>query len=346
MGGIGIIAVAIAILPALRIGGMQLFRTESSDRSEKVLPRAQQIAVAIAVVYVSLTVACALAYWLVGMSTFDAAAHAMTTIATSGFSTSDASLGKWNDAAVHWIAIAFMIAGSLPFVLYVRALRPGRTGPWLDSQARTFLAFLATATLLMSLWLAGPVGYAPGDAVLHAAFSIVSVVTTTGFATEDYSSWGNAAVGVFFGLMFVGGCTGSTAGGIKIFRYEVVAVMLRSHFLHLLYPRGVFPRVYAGRLLPDDIVGSVVVFFALFFASYGALTIGLMTFGLDFLTSASGAVSALANIGPGLGDIIGPSGNFSSLPDGAKWLLAFGMLLGRLELFTIVILFMPHFWRG
>ena len=176
--------------------------------------------------------------------------------------------------------------------------------------------------------------------------TVVSVVTTTGYATTDYSPWGNVAVGVFFGLMFVGGCTGSTSGGMKIFRFEVMVRMLRSHFLRLLYPRGVFARVYAGRPLPDDVVASVVVFFSLYFTCYSALTIALMAFDLDFLTSASAAVASLSNVGPGLGPIIGPAGNFSTLPDASKWLLSFGMLLGRLELFSVLILFFPQFWRG
>jgi trk system potassium uptake protein len=184
------------------------------------------------------------------------------------------------------------------------------------------------------------------DALRHAAFNVVSIVTTSGFVTTDYTLWGNVATGLFFGLMFIGGCTGSTTGGMKIFRFEVMARMLRGHFLHLLYPRGVFVRVYGGRELPDAVVGSVVVYFSLFFVCYSLTTIALMALDLDFLTSASAAVSALANIGPGLGEIIGPAGNFAPLPDSAKWLLSFAMLLGRLELFTVLILFMPQFWRG
>ena len=184
------------------------------------------------------------------------------------------------------------------------------------------------------------------EALRLAAFNVVSIVTTTGYATTDYSLWGNFAIGVFFALTFVGGCTGSTSGGIKIFRFEVMAMLLRSHLRHLIYPKGVFQRVYGGKLLPDDVVASVVVFFAFFFVCCCGLTIVLMALDLDFLTSTSAAVSALANVGPGLGPIIGPAGNFSTLPDAAKWLLAFAMLLGRLELFTVLVLFFPQFWRG
>jgi trk system potassium uptake protein TrkH len=347
IGGIGIIATVIAILPALGVGGMQLFRTESSDRSEKVMPRVREIATAITLIYTGFTVVCGGAYWLAGMSPFDALAHALTTISTAGFSTYDASLGHFTNPAIHWIAIAGMIAGAMPFVLYVRLLH-GQRDSLRDSQPRVFLVFLAVVIGVMALWLVVTGRYGAADAVRHAAFNVVAVTTTTGFAISDYGAWGNVAVGVFFALMFTGGCTGSTTGGIKVYRYQVMAVMLRGHFLRLLFPRGVFLRTYGGRLLPDDVIGSVVVFFSLYFMCYGALTVALMGLDLDFLTSASAAVSALSNIGPGLGPIVGPgpASNFGTLPDAAKWMLCFGMLLGRLELFTVLILFFPQFWKG
>ncbi|HEX2885651.1 TrkH family potassium uptake protein [Vineibacter terrae] len=345
MGGIGIIAVAIAILPTLGVGGMQLFRTESSDRSEKVLPRVREIAAAIGAIYLGLTVACALAYWLAGMAPFDAVAHALSTVATGGYSTSDASLGHWQSAAVEWIAVAFMILGALPFVAYVGLVR-GNRRVLRNSQAVTFLLFCAAMSVLLAAWLALSGRYGIADAIRHAVFNVVSIVTTAGFATVDYTLWGNMAVGIFFGLLFVGGCTGSTTGGIKIFRFEVMARVLRSYFLQLLYPRGVFPRTYGGKQLPDEVVASVVAFFTVYFLCYGGLTIALMAFDLDFLTSASAAVASLSNVGPGLGPAIGPHGNFASLPDAAKWLLCFAMLLGRLELFAVLVLFMPSFWRG
>lgn len=346
LGGIGIIAVAIAVLPALRVGGMQLFRTESSDRSAKVLPRAQQIAKAIAGVYAGLTVVCGLSYWAAGMTPFEAVVHALTSVSTGGYSTSDNSIGHFESPVLHWLVTFFMLAGSLPFVLYVRTLTGQTNALWRDSQVRSLMAFLAAVILPLSLWLTWRSDYEFFDALRLVAFNVVSVVSTTGYALTDYSLWGNLAVGVFFGLTFIGGCTGSTAGGMKIFRFEVMAVLLRTHFLRLLYPRGVFPRQYGNRLLDDDVLGSVIVFFALFFSAYSLLTIALMAFGLDFITSASAAVTSLANVGPGLGAVIGPAGNFSTLPDGAKWLLSFGMLLGRLELFTVLILFMPQFWRN
>lgn len=345
MGGIGIIASAIAILPALGIGGMQLFRTESSDRSEKALPQIRQITTTIGGVYVGLTVIAVTVYWLLGMEPFDALVHGLTSIATGGFSTSDQSFAAWSANGIQWFAALFMLAGSVPFVLYVRFIA-GDARALLDRQVRTMLGFLAIVVigLALCLMLSGQYGVEAG--FRYAAFNVISVVSTTGYATADYSSWGNAAIGLFFGLTFIGGCTGSTSGGIKIFRFEVMAVMLRTHFMGLLYPRGIFLRTYGTRKLDDDVIGSVVAFFAVFFCCYAVLTIALMAMGLDFLTSASGAATAISNVGPGLGPIIGPAGTFGPLPDLAKWLLSFGMMLGRLELFTVLVLFIPRFWRG
>jgi trk system potassium uptake protein TrkH len=344
LGGFGIIGMAIAILPALGVGGMQLFRTESSDRSEKVMPRAREITAALSLVYLGLTTLCGILYWLAGMTPFEALVHGLTTVATGGFSTSDSSMGNFGPA-VHWIAIVFMLSGAIPFVLYVRLLR-GEQDTLRDRQVRTFLVGLAAVSAGLALWLVLSGRYGIEEALRHAAFNVVSVVTTTGYATTDYSLWGNVAIGIFFGLIFVGGCTGSTSGGIKVFRFEVMTILLRAQLMRLIHPRGVFQKTYAGRALPDDVIGSVVAFLAFFIICYSALTIALMAFDLDFLTSASAAASALANVGPGLGPVIGPAGNFSTIPDGAKWLLAFGMLLGRLELFTVLVLFVPGFWRG
>lgn len=344
LGGIGVVGTAIAILPALGVGGMQLFRTESSDRSEKVMPRVREIAATIFLIYIGLTCTCGLLYWLAGMTPFEAVAHALTTVSTGGFSTSDSSMAAFSNAT-HWIAIVFMVAGGIPFVLYVKMFQ-GERDTLRDTQVRTFLLFLVIVISAFTFWLAATSPYGWLDSTRLAAFHVVSIVTGTGFATTDYMLWGNFAIGVFFGLTFVGGCTGSTSGGLKIFRFEVMSAMLRTQLLRLIHPRGVFPRTYAGRVLPDDVISSVVVFLAFFMICYSAITVALMAFDLDFLTSASAAATALANVGPGLGPIIGPAGNFSSLPDGAKWILSFAMLLGRLELFTVLVLFVPQFWRG
>lgn len=345
MGGIGIIASAIAILPALGIGGMQLFRTESSDRSEKALPRVRQIALRIGLVYIVFTALAALVYWLLGMPAFDAVAHALTSVSTGGFSTADASFGQWHGTAIQWSAIAFMLAGAVPFVLYVRVIAGDSRALW-DRQVKTLALGLAIVVAALAAYLVASGQYALEPALRNAAFHTVSIVTTTGYAGTDYGLWGNGVLGLFFALTFIGGCTGSTSGGIKIFRFEIMAIVIRTHFSKLLHPNGVFPRFYAGRPVDDEVVGSVVAFFAVFFLCYMTLTVALMGFGLDVLTSASGAVTALANVGQGLGPVIGPSGTFAPLPDGAKWLLSAAMLLGRLELFTILVLFVPRFWRG
>ena len=345
MGGVGIIAMAIAILPALGIGGMQLFRTESSDRSEKAMPRVRQIAMVMALVYIGLTACAAVVYFFAGMTAFDAIAHAMTSIATGGYSTSDLSFAKWEANGIQWFASVFMLAGSVPFVLYVRFVAGEARAFW-DRQVKTLLALAGAVSLVVGLCLfaSGQFGF---EAAMRAAtFNVVSVISTTGFASSDYGSWGNVAVGLFFMLAFVGGCTGSTSGGIKVFRFEVMAIMLKAHFMRLLYPNGVFARTYGTRRLDDDVTTSVVAFLSLFFLCYIVLTLALMAFGLNFLTSASAAVSALSNIGPGLGAEIGPAGNFSTIPAGAKWLLSAGMLLGRLEIFSVLILFIPRFWRA
>ncbi|MBK1698179.1 TrkH family potassium uptake protein [Rhodovibrio salinarum] len=346
MGGIGIIVLGMAILPFLRVGGMQLFHTESSDRSDKVLPRPGQIATAIGSVYLALTAACTLAYIAAGMSGFDAINHAMTTVATGGYSTSDGSLGTWREPAVHWIATVFMLAGSLPFALYVRTLQRRPDSLFRDSQVRVFLAVLAAIVAGLALWLSAS-GQASGmDAVRLAAFNVVSVATTTGYAVADYGQWGGFAVALFFVLTFVGGCTGSTAGGIKIFRFEILVRMVSRLMAGLQTPHRIYPLTYRSVPLSDDVTTGVIAFFTFFIGTFGILALALGFFGMDFTTALSGAATAIANVGPGLGERIGPAGNFADLPDTVKWLLAAGMLIGRLEVFTLFVLFTPAFWRA
>jgi trk system potassium uptake protein TrkH len=345
VGGIGIIVMAVAILPYLRVGGMQLFRTESSDRSEKVLPGAAQIAAAIARVYALLTVLCILAYWLCGMTAFEAVNHAFATLATGGYSTSDASLGHFQQPAIHWFATLFMLAGGLPFVLYIQVISKRNLALLWHSQVRALMVFLAVVIGVLSVWLSLSRGMDFTVALRLVAFNVVSVVTTTGFATTDYTLWGAPAVMCFFILTYIGGCTGSTAGGIKIFRFQVMSAAALIQARRLVHPHGVYVPRYDGSPLPDDVMASVANFILLYVSSAVFLSVALGCLGLDFITAVSGAATALGNVGPGLGPIIGPAGNFSSLPDLAKWLLAAGMLLGRLEILTCLILFMPAFWR-
>jgi trk system potassium uptake protein TrkH len=345
LGGVGIIVMAIAMLPYLRVGGMQLFRMESSDRSEKALPRAAQLASATSVAYAVLTLACVIAYSMAGMTTFEAVSHAMTTVSTGGYSTSDGSLGHFENPAIHWIATLFMVLGALPFVIYIQAVQGRRDLVWQNSQVRRFVAGLALAVLALAFWLWLKRGEAPLDALRLAAFNVVSVVTTTGYATADYGQWGASAVIVFFFLTFLGGCTGSTAGGIKALRFELAAIVIRNQFQRLYQPHGIFSISYKGQRLSDDVAKSAMTFIFIFILSFAILGLGLSALGLDFTTSFSGAATALANVGPGLGDVIGPAGNFSSLPDAAKWMLSAGMLMGRLEFLTVLVALSPMFWR-
>jgi len=345
IGGVGIVLMAILILPFLRVGGMQLFRAESSDRSEKVVPRPFQLAVRIGWTYLSLTVACAFAYAVAGMSLFDAVNHAMTTLSTGGYSTHDASLGHFEQPAIHWIAICFMALGALPFVLYIGALRGNWRSLWRDQQVRAFLRLLLAVSLVLTVWLWLAHEQPLASALRLAAFNVTSIVTTTGYSTADYSAWGGFPLGLFLLLLFVGGCTGSTSGAIKIFRHQVLILMAHEQLRRLLLPHGSFPRRYNGAHVPDDIIPSVLAFLAVYMIAVFMLTLGLSFYGLDLVTSFSGAASAISNVGPGLGPVIGPAGSYASLPDGAKWLLSLGMLLGRLELFTVLVILMPTFWR-
>jgi trk system potassium uptake protein TrkH len=346
MGGIGIIVMAVAILPMLQVGGMQLFRMDASDDSDKILPRAAQVAGNITYIYLAFSLACVIAYWAAGMSMFDAVAHAMTTIATGGFSTFDNSVGHFDSAAIDYISVVFMILGSLPFVLYLQAVRGDAKPLMKDSQVRTFflIAAACVVTMIVYQWVNSVhVGW---DALRFALFNVVSVMTGTGYATTDYGSWGSFSVTFFFFLMFVGGCAGSTSCGVKIFRIQVLFGTLDSQIRKMISPHGIFHQLYNGKRISQSAVSSVMSFFSLFMALFALLAILLSALGLDTVTAISGAATALANVGPGLGDIIGPSGNFAPLPTAAKWLLSTGMLLGRLELFTVLILFLPAFWRA
>ena len=344
LGGIGVIAMAIAILPLLRIGGMQLFRMESSDRSEKAMPRTTQLVAYIAFIYLAASVVCAIAYWAAGMRGFDAIAHAMTTIATGGFSTYDASIAHFESPVIECIGVVFMLVGSLPFVLYLRALR-GNARPLIrDDQVRLFLLIVIIAIFAVAYYRY-EAGAEIGTALREAAFNVVSIITGTGYATADYSAWGSFGLTMFFFLMFVGGCAGSTTCGIKIFRFQVLYATAVTQVRRLLEPHGVYLAYYNRKPIPEEVSASVMAFFFLYVLSYAAIAIALGLIGVDFLTAASGAATAISNVGPGLGPTIGPSGTFATLSDGAKWILSAGMLLGRLELFTVVVLLLPSFWR-
>lgn len=346
LGGIGIIVMAVAMLPFLSVGGMQLFRTESSDRSDKALPRAGQIAASTVAAYLVLSLLCGFAYYLDGMTAFEAVVHAMTTLSTGGFSTSDQSLGHFSSRLIDWTCALFMLLGALPFVLYIRSVRGDRGALFNNSQVRSFIWVIAIVTLIITalLWLDD--GLPLFDALTQAAFNVISIVTTTGFATADYGTWGPGAVALIFVLICIGGCTGSTSGGLKIFRFEIMLRSTVKQLRSLLYPHGIFQTTYMGKPFGDEVRTSVMVFASLFVASVTLLALALAATGVDFATSISGAATAIANVGPGIGPVIGPAGNFAPLPDAAKWALCAGMLFGRLEIFTVLVLLTPHFWAS
>ena len=346
IGGIGIVVMVVALLPFLRVGGMQLFRSESSDKYEKPLPRAAEIAVATVLAYGGLILACAAAYWALGMSPFDAITHAMPTVSTGGFANYDESFAWFKSPALEWAATFFMALGALPLILYVRMA----LGQWRDvrgdTQVAWFMAVVAAASLGIALWLALIKGTPAADALRLAAFNVVSVVTTTGFASADYNLWGGFPGIIFIMLMFIGGCTGSTAGAMKVMRFEILGKLGVSAIRRLVHPRGVYRITYQRKAVGEDVIMSVTIFCFVYFLSFAALTAAVAATGLDFVTSLSGAAQALGNVGPGLGEIIGPAGNYKGLSDPAKWLLAIGMILGRLEFMAVLVLFTRRFWRG
>ncbi len=345
IGGIGIVVMAMIMLPFLKVGGMQLFQTESSDRSDKIVPHARQFITYLAAVYVALTIACMIAYKLAGMRMFDALNHAMTTVATGGFSTRDASFGHFDSILLHWVAICFMIAGALPLVLYVRMMREKRVSLFADRQARAFLRLLALTVLLLVAWRVLVHDAPPAEALTTVTFNVVSIVSTTGYSSGDYTLWGALSVAAFLVLMFFGGCTGSTAGGMKIFRLQVMMMAVGAYLKRLSSPHRVVTMTYENRTVTADIAMAVFAYLSVMLVSVAILAVLLAFTGVDFLTALSGAITAITNVGPGLGPVIGPSGTFAPLPDTAKMLLSFGMLLGRLEFFTLLVVLQPGFWK-
>lgn len=344
LGGIGFIVMAMSILPLLKVGGMRLFRIESSE-SEKALPRAAQLSSSISFIYISLTVLCTLCYMIANMSLFDAGIHAMTTLSTGGFSSYDSSFAYFNSPFAEMICTIFMICGGLPFVLFIKAMQ-GNIKPLIrDTQVQWFLAVVLFSTVALSLYLTWSNDMYLLEAVEHSLFNVVSIITTTGFVSNDYALWGGFAFSMFFFLTFVGACAGSTSGGIKIFRSQVLFAVTRIQLKKLLHPNGVFIPHYNNKPIPDDVPISVMSFFFMYTVIFGIGVTMLSYIGLDFLTAFSGAATAISNVGPGLGDIIGPTGTFAPLPDSAKWILSFLMLIGRLEIFPILVMLTPYFWR-
>ncbi|WP_296766446.1 TrkH family potassium uptake protein [Sediminimonas sp.] len=342
MGGIGFIVVGIALLPILKVGGMQLFRTESSDKTDKELGNAARFAFGTLVVYAALMALCAMLYRIGGMSVFNAAAHAMTTVSTGGYSTSDSSFGQFDSAFLQWVAVVFMVMGALPFAWYLRVLLRHRLR---SEQVMALLWTLAAVIACISLWLTLTTGTPVLDALRLVAFNVVSVITTTGYATTDYTLWGPFAVAAFFMLTFAGGCTGSTSGGVKSMRWIILLRAAHAEIRKIPLPNAVSTIRYEGRKVEDDVMSGVISYFTIFALTLACLAFALGLLGLDFQTALSGALTSLTNVGPGIGPVIGPAGSFAPLGDSAKLLLVAGMLLGRLEMLTVLVLLTPAFWR-
>ncbi len=344
LGGVGIVVMAMAVLPMLSVGGMQLFRTESYERPESVVPRATQLAGGIGLVYAGLTAIWAIMLSMAGMNAFDAVAHSMTTLATGGFSTRTASIGAFDSAAIEWIIVVGMIAGSLPFAHYLAMLRGGWHSLINDPQVRWFLILVAGLVLLLC-WNLMQNGQDFGDAFREASFNGISIMTGTGYVSANFSAWGGFASTILLLVMFIGGCGGSTTCGIKVFRLQVLAATVKVQVHRLLRPHAVVLAYYNRRPVASEVMDSVMGFFYLYILGFVMIAILLGLSGLDFVTALSGAATSISNVGPGLGEVIGAEGNFSSLPDSAKWIMSFAMLLGRLEIFTVLVMLNPEFWK-
>lgn len=343
-GGVGIIVVAMAFLPTLKVGGMQLFRSEGFDTLGKVLPRAAEIATSISVIYFALTSMCIVAYSMVGMEFFDAVVHSLTTVATGGFANYDASFAVFQGGP-EYVAIVFMLLSSLPFMRYVQLINGSAQPLFSDSQVRSFLGFAALTVVLMIAYRVFSSGKAFEPAFRESAFNVVSILSGTGYASTDYGLWGAFPVTLFFMMGLVGGCAGSTCCSIKVFRYQLLISAIKTQVRKIHSPSGIFSPRFEGKPVGEDILSSVMAFFVAFMMTLATVAILLSLLGLDPITAISGAATALGNIGPGLGPDIGPSGNFASLPDAAKWVLAMTMLIGRLELLAVYVLFTAAFWR-
>jgi len=345
VGGIGVVLMALVMLPFLRIGGMQLFESESARRSDTFAPRAAELMSLIAVTYAVLTMLCALAYRLAGMSTFDALNHAMTTVATSGFSTRDLSFEQFDVSAIQWTATGFMFASSLPLIVYVKAVRGRTLAGFADEQVTGFAKIAGATVLALTLWYWWRWNMPFADALRAVAFTTVSILSTTGYDLGSHAMWGSGAAGVLLLLMFFGGCAGSTSGGMKTFRLQVMYKTARAYIGRLMSPNRVLVATFNGRQITPDIASSVLAYVIVMFASVMVFALVLSLFDLGFVASLTSALSAIGNIGPGPAAIIASGSDYAHLPDGAKLVLTLAMLLGRLEFFTVLVLINRNFWR-
>jgi len=344
LGGIGIIVMAITLMPIMNVGGMQLFKISSNDTSEKILPKSKEIALRLIYIYLFLTFLCALSYKILGMNTFDSITHSMTTISTGGFSNYNDSIGFFNSFSIEISAMIFIILGSLPFIVYIKFLSGNRKIFFSDIQIKTFLKIIFYSIIILSIYLL--LNHTAHFDFRSVLFNVISILTGTGYVNAQFDNWGGFPLILFIILMFIGGCAGSTTCGIKIFRLQILYSFVSNQFKKIIYPKGIFVLKYDQNPVDNKFISSIISFIYMYFVIFFAITSLLSLTGLDFITSISGAATSISNVGPGLGSIIGPNGNFSSLPDISKWILSLGMILGRLELFAILVLFLPSFWRN
>ena len=345
LGGIGIIVMAITLMPLMNVGGMQLFKISSNDKAEKILPKSKEISLRLILVYSFLTFVCAVFYNFFGMNFFDSLTHAMTTIATGGFSNYNESIGYFNSSTIEITSIIFIILGSIPFIAYIKFLNGDRKILISDTQIRSFLKIIFISIILLFFYLTLQNKGFSEISLRSISFNVISILTGTGYVTEEFDNWGSFPLIFFIILMFIGGCAGSTACGIKIFRIQILYLFLINQLKKIIYPRGIFIIKYDNNNVDDKFMASIISFIYLYILIFFLIAALLSLSGLDFVTAVSGAATSISNVGPGLGDIIGPNGNFSQLPVISKWILSVGMILGRLELFAILVLFLPSFWQ-
>ena len=344
LGGIGIIVMAITLMPIMNVGGMQLFKISNNDSSEKILPKSKEIALRLIYIYSSLTVLCAISYKIFGMNIFDSITHSMTTIATGGFSNYNQSIGFFNNSYIEISAMIFIILGSLPFIAYIKFLGGNKKIFILDNQIKAFIKIIFFSIVILTLYLT--INNSSQFNLRSIFFNVISILTGTGYVNAQFDNWGEFPLILFLGLMFIGGCAGSTTCGIKIFRIQILYSFISNQIKKIIYPKGVFVLKYDQNPVDNKFVASIISFIYLYLVIFFVISALLSLTGLDFITSLSGAATSISNVGPGLGSIIGPNGNFSSLPDISKWILSLGMILGRLELFAILVLFLPSFWKN
>ena len=344
LGGIGIIVMAITLMPIMNVGGMQLFKISNNDSSEKILPKSKEIATRLIFIYIILTTLCGVSYYFFGMNIFDSVTHSMTTIATGGFSNYNESIGYFNSALIETSAIIFIILGSLPFIAYIKFISGNKLIFFNDIQIITFLKIIISTIIILSLYLM--INDFNSYSFRSVLFNVVSILTGTGYVNAQFDNWGSFPLVLFLILMFIGGCAGSTTCGIKIFRVQILYSFIINNLKKIIYPKGIFVLKYDQNPIDNKFISSIISFIYMYLIIFFLITSLLTLTGLDFVTSISGAATSISNVGPGLGSMIGPNSNFSSLPDVSKWILSVGMILGRLELFAILVLFLPSFWRN